>query len=63
MPDQNYCEICKLDKTKKCTKCNIVKPVSDYDKHRRMCKECRKVYNSKYYQTQKDIKSVENSKL
>ena len=57
MPDQNYCETCKLEKTKRCNKCDVRKVVSVFDKTRKTCKECRKDYNSKYYQT--NMKSVE----
>ena len=63
MPDQNYCEICKLEKTKKCNQWHLIKAVSEFDKGRKKCKECIKAYNAKYYQTQKDLKSLEKSKL
>ena len=62
MPDQNYCETCKLEKTKRCNKCDVRKVVSEFDKNRKICKDCRRAYNSKYYKTQKDIKSVEKLK-
>ena len=63
MSDQNYCETFKLEKTKMCNQCDIRKVLSEFDKGRKKCKECRKAYNAKYYQTRKDIKSVENLKV
>ena len=47
-PDQNYCETCKLEKTKRCNKCDVRKVVSEFDKNRKICKDCRRAYNSKY---------------
>ena len=54
-----YCQCCKLRKGKICKTCDIDKPVTDYDTGRLSCKECRKKYNARYYQTKKDIESVE----
>ena len=63
MPDQDYFQCCKLPKAKICAKCQTVKEPSEFDKGRKMCKDCRKIYNSKYYQTQKDIKAVDKLKV
>lgn len=63
MPDHDNCQCGELTtKNKRCNKCDIIKLKSEYDKNRKTCKLCRKKYNAKYYQTQKDIVSVEKMK-
>ena len=63
MPNQLYCKCCNLPKAKTCNKCEKDKAPSEFDAGRRACKDCRRDYNAKYYQTSKDIKSVENLKF
>lgn len=42
------------DQVKVCTKCNISKPLSEYNKNKNICKPCEKEYKKEYYQKNKD---------
>ena len=62
MSDQNYCETFKLEKLKMCNQCDIRKVLSEFDKGRKKCKECRKIYNAQAYQLNKEKLSAYHAK-
>lgn len=48
--------------TKSCNKCLMIKPLSEYHKGRKTCKDCRKIYNAEAYEKNKDKLSVYHAK-
>lgn len=44
-----YCKCCNLPKSKVCNKCGIEKTTDLFYAGKKICKDCRKIYNQEQY--------------
>ena len=51
-----FCKCCNLPKSKICSECTIEKSLDKFEKGRKQCKECRKLYDAKRYREAAEAK-------